>query len=282
MITQNVHGHIWGIIFAGAGLLILLAWTFHPTIAKSWGSKRLGAIFFTINVLFFVAMIGNGESGVRMHGIFPMVGTASNQGAFPSTLDVALSEDFLRYDAALHGQQLLYEPQTLPPRLHIRFEPIEELEKDGYSIDKDYPAGTQLLKVDYMERINIVVRWFGIGLGVGAVRMGYIRRLFSDYIDELLPLALYRHARTPEGQIRALDGISLKHPLAAEWIVRDLKSFEAENPESEVKSRIAQMILQLQPHVKNPHLRGLSPPIPIDLDKLPPAPRSSRRAYQED
>jgi hypothetical protein len=112
--------------------------------------------------------------------------------------------------------------------------------------------------------------------------MGYIRRLFSEYLDELLPLALYRYARTPEEKIRALGGISLEHPLAAEWIVRELKSFEAEDPGPEVKSHIAQMLLQLQPHVENPALRGLSPPIPIDLDKLPPAPRSSRRAYHED
>ena len=274
---EEMHGHILGLLVAGIGMVLLVIWMSLASIRAKWGARRWGAAFFVINVLLFIALVGNGESGVRFRGVQGMVGTPAVQAAFSSALDTALSEEFLRYDAALHEGQLLFEPSTLPPRLHLLFESVENLRRRG--IDRSDPPGTQILTYDHVERSNIIARWIGVGLAVGNLRMAFVRRLTNDYAEELVSLALYRQARSDVDRLAALDRLSSGVPHSAEWITRALRRFTEQTPSPPVQERIQQLRLEVERHVVDPTLRGIPASTRIDLDDLPPAPPPARRGY---
>ncbi len=274
---EEMHGHILGLLVAGIGMVLLVIWMSLASIRAKWGARRWGAAFFVINVLLFIALVGNGESGVRFRGVQGMVGTPAVQAAFSSALDTALSEEFLRYDAALHEGQLLFEPSTLPPRLHLLFESVENLRRRG--IDRSDPPGTQILTYDHVERSNIIARWIGVGLAVGNLRMAFVRRLTNDYAEELVSLALYRQARSDVDRLAALDRLSSGVPHSAEWIARALRRFTEQTPSPPVQERIQQLRLEVERHVVDPTLRGIPASTRIDLDDLPPAPPPARRGY---
>jgi hypothetical protein len=255
--------HFIGAVVAVVGLLAVLWASKNDAIRARLGTRRPLVLGLGSVVLVGIGLLGNGPYGLTATGTLwsdatPQAGLVGNQSHAINALAVALSDDFIAYDAQLHGTTASFSSADFEPHLDTAW-----LQNN----DGTNPGGSEL-KFRYVDIQNVFYEWIGKERDPDEARWSFLLRVQNLYLYELVALDYFTHAVTPEQRIEALKMMRDAVPSSAEWSIRALAAVDDSSFAAEVQSELLETRTYLEGYVQDPTLRSLPADRKVELPAL--------------
>ncbi len=258
--------HWIGFWAALAGLALLWIWITRRRTATWLGRRRWWIAGVATLGLLNLGFWGNGVFGVAYRGMLGPIRFCHLPGgpdAASQALEIALSDEFLDYHAALFGSEQACASRHLRKHLKVRFLDYRELTRYGIHISPPPPAGCRFLLYQYYDAWNFGLFLLGIDEVMHHRCSDLVQEMLGPRFDGLVLVELYRMARTDGERLELLEDLRRGVSVYAEWIGRELRRFLKERPSAAVRDALLAAHVSAQTYADDPARRGIPPDLVV-------------------
>ncbi len=173
-------------------------------------------------------------------------------------IEVALSDEFLHYYAALYGKQSLLSGKEMKSKLKFQRVPYRKLVDYGITMSPPPPPDSQFMLYEYYDVDNYAFHILEGCTHHVSPRHEFLQLLVNNFAEELQLLSLLRMAKTDADRILFLKTMRGGVPIIAEWLERDLVAFEKQTSLADAVATELKATLKLvRDYIDDPTMRAL-------------------------
>ena len=259
MSGSSGSGHFAGLWLAVPLFIALVVWLRRPSTAARFGSDRRAIAGIAVVAITALALFGNGSHHSSLRTALIQAGNLPagvTQPHVDAALATALSDEFIRYDAALE-EATPARGSDIARGFKATVVGAADLGRLGIQASPPLPPEQRAVLITYEEDANPVGVLLGLGKAQRDARWALVQRIANDYLVELVTLEMLRAASSEAAQLALLASLAPTVPQAAEWISRDLKRFATGSLSPAVAAEVTRKLAHVQMYIDDPKMRAL-------------------------
>lgn len=249
--------HGTGLLIAVIGFILLATVGKRDSVRQRLGSMYSGVIIVLSLALLTTGVLYNGVYGTAARGVFMLRLLPSDRQIAETTVKVALSKEFLRYDQSLQKQKGSINAAKLEKHLTVSAIPYSVAQQQlGIQIVPHPPLSKPLLVYQYYRATPIFLHYLGVGNSIRQREYRFVQDLSYKYFERLYALEILKSKPDPKLQKRAFLTLRSGVVYGAEWVAKELKKLSTKKLSRDSQKELATTLKVVQRYIKNPSLRG--------------------------